>query len=365
MQSIAEAVVGGCNAFFSEQRAVAGTAKVTFVQFDDREPHEVLLDDVDLASVVPLGVHEFIPRGNTPLLDATALLLDRAEARGGAPTDNLVVVFTDGEENASRRWDRSRLFRRISDLQDRGWTFVFLGANQDSYAEGGALGFATGSTSNFAATACERRRCLRRAQPRHPRVAGEVGSAAHARQGALLGRPQGGGGVRATDRRGMSHPRGTTGCEEEGDMARALHLVDIDNLLGNPATDDEDEIGWTIRTYQRVASVRPGDHVVVATSPFGRHALAIGTAWPGVGHVWRKGTDGADMALLEEAEWAVETGAFTRVVIGSGDRIFLVALELFEGIGVPVEVVSRRRSAARALCTRARSVTFLPERAAA
>ena len=42
---------------------------------------------------------------------------------------------------------------RISDLQDRGWTFVFLGANQDSYAEGGALGFASGSTSNFAATA--------------------------------------------------------------------------------------------------------------------------------------------------------------------------------------------------------------------
>ena len=148
-------------------------------------------------------------------------------------------------------------------------------------------------------------------------------------------------------------------------MARALHLVDIDNLLGDPATHDENEIGWTIHAYRDVASVVAGDHVVVATSPFGRHALAIGTAWPGVGHVWRKGADGADMALLEEAEWAVATGAFTRVVIGSGDRIFLVALELFEGIGVPVEVVTRRRSAARALCTRARSVSFLPERAVA
>ena len=89
---------------------------------------------------------------------------------------------------------------------------------------------------------------------------------------------------------------------------------------------------------------------------------AIGTAWPGVGHVWRKGTDGADTPHVNRL---VLRGAFTRVVIGSGDRIFLVALELFEGIGVPVEVVSRRRSAARALCTRARSVTFLPERAAA
>ncbi len=68
------------------------------------------------------------------------------------PTDNLVVVFTDGEENASRQWSRDRLFRRIRKLQDKGWTFVFLGANQDSYAEGGRLGFAQGSTSNFRAT---------------------------------------------------------------------------------------------------------------------------------------------------------------------------------------------------------------------
>ncbi len=151
MGSISEAVVGGCNLFFSEQRAVSGEATVTFVQFDDQDPHEVVLDNVQVASVVPLGAHEFQPRGNTPLLDATALLLDRAERAGAAPTDNLVVVFTDGHENASRRWTRETLFRRISELQYKGWTFVFLGANQDSYAEGGRLGFSYGSTSNFKA----------------------------------------------------------------------------------------------------------------------------------------------------------------------------------------------------------------------
>ena len=151
MGSISEAVVGGCNLFFSEQRAVSGEATVTFVQFDDQDPHEVVLDNVQVASVVPLGAHEFQPRGNTPLLDASALLLDRAERAGAAPTDNLVVVFTDGHENASRRWTRETLFRRISELQDKGWTFVFLGANQDSYAEGGRLGFSYGSTSNFKA----------------------------------------------------------------------------------------------------------------------------------------------------------------------------------------------------------------------
>src|SRR5262245_42450040 len=58
--------------------------------------------------------------------------------------------MTDGEENASRTWDQPRLFRRIGELRDRGWTFVFLGANQDSYAAGGALGVGAGNVSNFA-----------------------------------------------------------------------------------------------------------------------------------------------------------------------------------------------------------------------
>ena len=31
-----------------------------------------------------------------------------------------------------------------------GWTFAYLGANQDSYAEGGAIGYSPGSTQNFA-----------------------------------------------------------------------------------------------------------------------------------------------------------------------------------------------------------------------
>ncbi len=144
--------------------------------------------------------------------------------------------------------------------------------------------------------------------------------------------------------------------------ARALHLVDIDNLLGDPATCDELEIGWTISAYKHAASFVEGDHVVVATSPFGRHALAIGTAWPGARHIWRKGKDGADLALLESAAWAVKTGNFGRVVIGSGDHIFADALEWFAAVGVPVQVVSRRESCAGILWHRADMLTFLLER---
>merc|ERR1719265_126103 len=62
----------------------------------------------------------------------------------------VVVTFSDGQENASREFTRKSIFDRIEKLRREGWTFVFLGANQDSYGEGGKMGFGAGNTQNFA-----------------------------------------------------------------------------------------------------------------------------------------------------------------------------------------------------------------------
>jgi hypothetical protein len=151
MSAIAHDVVAGFDRFFAAQREPGDEAAVTIVQFDGEDPHEVLVDAAPIATVPSLA-GRFDPRGMTPLYDAVALLLDRAERRGGADADQLVVVLTDGEENASRRWTQRALFDRIEALRARGWTFVFLGANQDSYASGGAVGFQAGNVSNFEAS---------------------------------------------------------------------------------------------------------------------------------------------------------------------------------------------------------------------
>lgn len=153
MASIADDVVGGFDAFFAEQRTLPGTANVTLVQFDGQDPHDVLVDARPVDRVGSLA-GRFVPRGNTPLYDAIGRLLARAErhvARGGDPADQLVVIFTDGAENASREWTAEQVNARIAALRATGWTFVFLGANQDSYATGARLAMAGGSTANFAA----------------------------------------------------------------------------------------------------------------------------------------------------------------------------------------------------------------------
>ena len=151
MSSIARDVVVGFDRFFAEQRAAGGEATVTIVQFDGDDPHDVIVDAAPLTAVRSIA-GRFEPRGMTPLYDAIGLLLDRAERRGGHDADQLVVVLTDGAENASHHWDQQRLFARIAALRERGWTFAFLGANQDSYATGGSVGFQAGNVSNFEAS---------------------------------------------------------------------------------------------------------------------------------------------------------------------------------------------------------------------
>ena len=98
---------------------------------------------------------DFKPRNTTPLYDAMAKMIAHIERMSSdrADEDVTVVVFTDGGENASREFSSATVFGLVEQKKKLGWTFVFLGANQDSYKSGGAVGFSRGSTTNFQASA--------------------------------------------------------------------------------------------------------------------------------------------------------------------------------------------------------------------
>ncbi|MGH9040531.1 MAG: vWA domain-containing protein [Acidimicrobiia bacterium] len=158
MQAMRHDVVGGFNHFISDQRAAGPDAVVTLVQFDTGDAHEVLLDAVPLAEVAPLTGRDFQPRGGTPLLDATGLIIARAalrvEARrlaGRAPEAVVVVTVTDGQENQSREYDRAAVVRLVKAKEAEGWAFAFLGAGLDAYGEAGGMGYAAGSVQAFMA----------------------------------------------------------------------------------------------------------------------------------------------------------------------------------------------------------------------
>ena len=145
-------VVGGFNAFVDGQRKEPGVCRLTAVQFDGQNAYEVLRDAVEIDAVADLRLLEYQPRGRTPQFAALGNLIRAAEGRLatlGTAEDQIVVVFTDGHENASRSWTRQALFDLVEAKKREGWTFVFMGANQDAYATGGGMGFDPGSTQNY------------------------------------------------------------------------------------------------------------------------------------------------------------------------------------------------------------------------
>ena len=158
MAAIADEVIAGFNGFVADQAAMSGICRLTLVQFDSEAPFEIVTDAVPIAEVAPFDHYSFEPRGGTPLYDAVAntiVRLDkRVEFRSGADLpeeDHLILIITDGLENASSDWNREQAFAMITARQEAGWTFAFIGANQDAFAAGAELGAAQGSTMQYSA----------------------------------------------------------------------------------------------------------------------------------------------------------------------------------------------------------------------
>lgn len=158
MQSMASDVIGGFNTFLREQAADGDDALMTLIQFDSTDAHEVLAKSVPITEMKPLSSEDFIPRGSTPLYDAIGHAIGDATIRQEAIKSDvdtieevIFVVYTDGEENQSREYSQEKIFELIKKRQESGWTFVFLGADQDAYQAGGRIGLSVGNTQNFAA----------------------------------------------------------------------------------------------------------------------------------------------------------------------------------------------------------------------
>ena len=146
MESIRDDVIGGFNAFLQQQQALPEAASVTLVQFDSQDPYEVLQKVVPIAKVRPLDRQTYSPRACTPLYDAIGRgILDLESALASMPDAArpqhvVFVIVTDGQENASRDFDRARVARLIDAKKKLAWQFVFLSADLDAFVDAGRLG---------------------------------------------------------------------------------------------------------------------------------------------------------------------------------------------------------------------------------
>lgn len=155
MGPIAAATVDAINGFLAKQRAHPGILRLSLVDFDSQEPFRLVIDGVPIAEVVDLTEDDYEPRGGTPLLDAIGRAVERLDARVAelADEDQVLVILTDGHENASTDYTAARISKLLDARQEAGWTVLFLGANQDSFATGRAMRMKKGNVRNFDASA--------------------------------------------------------------------------------------------------------------------------------------------------------------------------------------------------------------------
>ena len=144
MAGLEDDTIGGFNAMVKKQQKEEGKALLSAVLFSDRS--NVIYDRVDIEKVEPMNDRQYQVGGCTALLDAVGEAIRhirnvhkyaREEDR---PAKTVFVITTDGMENASREYDLKKVSGMIREQQEKGWEFLFLGANIDAVAAARDLG---------------------------------------------------------------------------------------------------------------------------------------------------------------------------------------------------------------------------------
>lgn len=153
MYSIKNDMEGGINAVLEEQKALPGEVTVDVAYFDQELIYDEKFLSLDSASI------KIEPRGSTALHDAIVVsttkfgdaLSQLPEA--DRPGNVLVIIVTDGHENASKESSISDVKSIITKQQDvYNWEFLFLGANQDALETGRSFGLLDGSSMTYTAS---------------------------------------------------------------------------------------------------------------------------------------------------------------------------------------------------------------------
>jgi hypothetical protein len=120
--------------------------------FDHRVHH--IKVGASISEVVRLNRENYVPNGNTALLDAIGHTIQKLEEMEASPTSVpstfVLVVLTDGHENSSQIFNLEQIRSRISKLESTGkWTFSFIGATLDALDVAERMAFKRQNSAQF------------------------------------------------------------------------------------------------------------------------------------------------------------------------------------------------------------------------
>jgi uncharacterized protein YegL len=158
MLKVHEDTIGGFNMFLEEQKIVPGEVSVSLIQFNNKTENTYI--DVPINHIAPLTKESYKPSGWTALNDSLAKTIGEVGKKLSAkpeherPSNVVILIMTDGEENASRDFaghdGLSKVKEMIKHQQDKySWKFVFIGSNIDSFTTSSMYGIPSTYTINY------------------------------------------------------------------------------------------------------------------------------------------------------------------------------------------------------------------------
>lgn len=137
MRYYTDETIRGFNTMLDVQRKEEGRAYITTVLFNEKSVY--LHEREEIEKVKKLTRKDYEAGGCTALLDAVGDAVEKA-GRSRCGNKTVVIVITDGLENASVNYTYKEIREKIASRRLQGWEFIFLGANIDVAAEAEKIG---------------------------------------------------------------------------------------------------------------------------------------------------------------------------------------------------------------------------------
>ena len=155
METMGNEVMNGFNKFLEEQTRRGDTCIATVTRFDDQV--DIMHHAVPIHAIPKANAKTFKPRGTTALLDAIGKTIKKMEKKmkdmSEKPKKIMVMILTDGCENASKSFTHKSIMDSIKRLEATGnWQFVYVGANQDAIKVGESYGMQMQNCLSYDAT---------------------------------------------------------------------------------------------------------------------------------------------------------------------------------------------------------------------
>ena len=160
MSHLVDDTVGGFNAFIEKYQNESIDGLLTVTLFDDK--YRFLHDQANLSEAKPMTRDAYMEGGMgcTALYDAVGATIDHVGQRladmneEDRPGKILFVITTDGYENASQKYSRSKVKEMIQHQTEKySWEFIFLGANLNAEETADSIGIKAERAMNYCASA--------------------------------------------------------------------------------------------------------------------------------------------------------------------------------------------------------------------